>query len=92
MELARISAKIKRLKDWEEFILDEPLVSRELKELTKMLLSQYRQVLALVSEKTVIDSEDQLRLADIERQLDELNNQARLQTAQKTAQTISSTN
>jgi hypothetical protein len=77
MDLATISAKQKRVKDWMEG-LETTVQDRNLREKTADVLKQYRSVLFRCWDAQAINATDAQQIADLERQLERLNEEARM--------------
>lgn len=77
MKLSSLASKQKRAKDWEEFVKTEE-VSEELCARTVEAVRDFRAVLARCWEKREITEADAAEIADRERRLEILNEEARL--------------
>jgi hypothetical protein len=80
MELTELARKQKRAIDWEQF-LKAQVDSGPIRTSTGQALHQYRQILARCFESSQISMADQSQLENLERQLEELNERARLVVA-----------
>ena len=77
MELTELARKQKRAIDWDQF-LKAQVDNGPIRTATSQTLHQYRQVLARCFESSQISTADQSQLENLERQLEELNERARL--------------
>ena len=77
-DLSRLAAKQKRLKDWTLFANNE-VSDQQLKQRTTRALAQFQQALSSCWEKNEVTASDIQRIEDLERQLEQLNDEARLQ-------------
>ena len=75
--LARLAAKQKRLKDWRAFAASEIQDAGVLRK-TEEMLKQYSTVLAEAWESRELTAEGEARIANLERQLEQLNEEARM--------------
>ena len=76
MELDILAAKQKRLRDWSNFLKEQP-VKYEVKVKTQALLELYARALYDCWKKRSLDQSDIFKLDDYERQLEQLNEEAR---------------
>lgn len=77
MDMTSLTSKQKRLNDW-MLALKEPFPTDALRLKVEDTLKLYRNVLAKCWEANALTSEDEATIEDLERQLEELNNEARL--------------
>ena len=80
MDLSVINQKQKRAKFWDEFLATEPLPT-SLKVETTKLLSDFKAILARCNELGQVGPTEELAIADMERQLEELNELGRLRSS-----------
>ena len=82
MDISRIAAKQKRLMSWLEFAEDKNSVRDEglRKKILEQLL-QYKKILSDVWQRRSASEVDELTMANLERQLAKLNEDARLTNA-----------
>lgn len=87
MDLARISARQKRYRDWEEY-LSEPsnVQTDELRSRITNTLQEYRSVLTSCWENSSVNEADEHKLQDLERELDRMHEEARLTVKAKRKQ------
>jgi hypothetical protein len=78
MDLAWLAAKEKRLKYWKEFVEDGGVPDFSLKQTTLTKLNELQQLLGALWEKGGSSPEEAKQLANLERELEDLNEQARL--------------
>ena len=77
MDLATLTTKHKRFQDWSKFLQSE-LLSESLRLRTEDTLKAFRNVLAKCWESENVTPEDAQHIEDLERQLEQLNEEARL--------------
>ena len=77
MELSSLARKQKRIKDWSTY-LEEHVFDEGLKRRTSETLQQYRNLIAKCWEQERISESDELHLVSLERELEELNEEARM--------------
>jgi len=85
MDSSRLAAKNKRVKDWQEFAdtqVSDPIIKRQM----LSTLTTYRAALAKHWLQSTLDDASLKDLTDLERQLDQLNSEARLLGAIRPAQ------
>lgn len=82
MDLSRLPAKLKRHKDWLAFTKNE-LQDQSLREPTLQLLARFHTALTKCWEAKVVSDSAALEIADLERQLEQLNQEARLRVPGK---------
>ena len=78
MELYQLAAKQKRARDWQRFLdegetSDKPIINQ-----TKELLEEFRSALSQAAQAGAISPELKAKIIDLERQLEQLNEEARL--------------
>lgn len=78
MDLTAIAAKQKRLRDWSEFLETKGLPER-LRQRVSTTLELYRKVLFECWESKQISPDSAFKIADLERTLEDLNEEIRLQ-------------
>lgn len=77
MNLSSLARREKRLKDWSEFLATE-VHDEELCRRTSLALQQYRNLLTKCWENGEVGEEDETQLQSAERELEELNEEARM--------------
>ncbi len=77
MDLSKLAAKQKRLQSWSRFVENE-VSDLHLKRNSLALLERYRQALTKVWDVEAVSPDDIRDIDDLERQLEELNERARL--------------
>lgn len=82
MELSRLPAKQKRYNDWLAFTNNE-LEDQKLREPTLALLAQFHAALARCFANSTVSDADAAEIADLERQLEQLNQEARMRVPGK---------
>lgn len=82
--LARLAARQKRASDWDNFLQTE-VQDPEVKEKTAETLKQYRALLARCWEENRITGGEEQQIRDFERQLEFLNEEARVRTVGRKA-------
>lgn len=78
MDLTRLAAKQKRLQSWLAFVEEGGVQGAALKRSTLDALSRYKTLLARCWESKEINTENAERLSDLERELESLNESARM--------------
>jgi len=79
MDLSRLTARQKRLNDWDKYLSEQGNVQTEaLRAEIVTSLQEYRNVLASCWENNSLTAADEDKLRDIERDLERLHEQARL--------------
>ena len=76
MDLSRLADKQKRLADWSRYC--EQILDNQLRERTKSTLERYRAVLVQCWKNDKVSDSDALSIRDLERQLENLNELARM--------------
>lgn len=82
-DLSRLSAKQKRLHDWRNFVESGGVQVLELRARTLAALNKYSGALEHCWEAKNISDDDWKTIEDLERQLEELNEEARLRVVGK---------
>lgn len=77
MELATLAAKQRRIKDWTDFIVTE-VKSEKLKERMTSTLNSYKELVTQCWKASAISADDASKLADLERRLVQLDEEARV--------------
>ena len=83
LELSRLAAKQKRLQDWRKFLSQGSVQPEELKQRTNKVLEDYAAVLEHCWEEKNLTDENLKKIDDLERQLEELNEEARVRVVAK---------
>lgn len=81
MEISRLASKNKRIQDWRRFLSEETSVSARVRAETESLLSELAEVLSGCWAAKKVSDEDEQQISDLERKLEELNDQGRLKTS-----------
>ena len=79
MELSDLARKQKRIKSWTSFLNNE-VSDDSIRAQTVEALKLYRNYLSKCWEQRKISAEDKLKIEDLERQLEQLNEDARLRS------------
>lgn len=77
MDLSRLSAEEKRLKDWQHFIDSEDM-NPDVKNTFRDEIKAFRNLLARLWEQESVSEQDQHQLLDMRRKLSQLMEEARL--------------
>ena len=79
-DLSWLSAKQKRLITWENFVEHE-IQDEDMKEQTGKLIGAFSAALLKIWENNAYSDQDKMNLEDLERKLEQLNEESRLRTA-----------
>jgi hypothetical protein len=79
-DLSWLTAKQKRLITWEKF-LQEELQNPEIKFKTESLIESFSKVLLKIWENNAYSETDKQEIEDLERKLEQLNEESRLRTS-----------
>jgi hypothetical protein len=82
MELSLLAARQKRAKDWSE-ALENALLDQALRDRTRQRLSDYKGLLLKCWEEQAVSADAAQKLADLERELESLNELARVTVVPK---------
>lgn len=85
MDLATLSAKQKRANDWADFIAAGEVHDSQIKSAMEERLAAFRAALKRVWEAESISAADEAAIEDLERQLVQLNEEARLRVVGRLA-------
>ena len=78
MELYQLAAKQKRARDWQRFIEESEISDKPIITQTKAYLAEYRSALSQAAQAGAISTELKGKILDLERKLEQLNEEARL--------------
>lgn len=78
MELSELAKKQKRIKDWADFIADGGVQDAGMRAEITSILGEFKKALARCWEAKQISDADALLIADYERRLQQLNEEARM--------------
>lgn len=87
MELSELAKKQKRIKDWADFIAEGGVQDPGMRAEINSILGEFKKALARCWEAKQISSADALLIADYERRLQQLNEEARMTVVGKKAAT-----
>lgn len=85
MELSRLSALLKRIGDWENFLSKEK-VSSDLRLATESRIANLKRFVKSAWEVGSVSAAEESAMLDLERQLEQLNEEARLVSGRHIAQ------
>lgn len=83
MELSALARKQKRLKDWLEFIQDGGVQDPHQRSQALQTLESYKRAIAKCWQIKVISPDDERTISDLERRLEQLNEESRMTTIGK---------
>lgn len=81
MEISRLASKNKRIQDWRRFLSEETSINARVRAETEALLLELAEVLSVCWAAKSVSDKDEQQISDLERKLEELNDQGRLKTS-----------